>query len=76
MFAQAPGDSRDFPLGIVRRLDHDMAIRGAKRDEIALRIDHHLLHLPGRPLQQAAQQVRLSRPGIALNKQSGGQQFL
>src|SRR3546814_17849006 len=48
----------------------------SKGDEIALRVDHHLLHQLGATLQQAAQQMRLSRPRIALHEQTRGQQFL
>jgi len=69
------GDSRDLAFGIVRRLDHDMAVGGAERDEITLRIDHHLLDQAGAFLQQAAKQVRLARSAVTLNQQTGGEKL-
>ena len=75
MLAQPRGESADLRHGIIRRLDHDMAVGGAERHEIALRIDHDLLHLSRRALEQAAQQVRLSRPRIPLHQQAGGEQL-
>lgn len=53
-----------------------MPERLRERHEIALRIDHHLLHEPGALLEQPTEQVRLARPAIALHEQAGGQQFL
>src|SRR5579859_1604202 len=53
-----------------------MAVAIGERDEIALRIDDHLLHPWRAAFEQAAQQMRLSRARIALNEQTGGQQFL
>ena len=63
-------------LGIVlRRLDDDMAVGVGERGEIALGIDHDLLHQAGALLQQAAQQVRLAGAGVALDEEAGGQQL-
>src|SRR3546814_4864764 len=76
MFANARGDPRDLPLVIIGGLDDGMSEHFSKGDEIALRVDHHLLHQLGATLQQAAQQMRLSRPRIALHEQTRGQQFL
>src|SRR3546814_17857679 len=45
-------------------------------DEIALRIDHHLLHEPGAAFEEAAQQVRLARTRIALDQEAGGEELL
>ncbi len=53
-----------------------MAEALGQRDEIALGVDHDLLHMRGALLEQAAQQMRLARPGIALHEQAGRQQFL
>ena len=61
---------------MVRRLDRDMAVAIGQRDEIAFGIDHDLLDLARALLEQAAQQVRLSAPRIALDEQARGQQFL
>ena len=69
------GNAGQFRLGALC-VDHDMAEFVRQRDEIAFRIDDALLH-PGRALfQQPAQQMRLARPGIALDEQSGRQEFL
>src|SRR3546814_12138203 len=76
MFANARGDPRDLPLVIIGGLDDGMSEHFSKGDEIALRVDHHLLHQLGATLQQAAQQMRLSRHRIALHEQTRGQQFL
>ena len=57
IFAQAGGDPRDLGHRRIRRLHHDMAIGAGERDEIALGIDHHLLHLPRRSFEQPAQQM-------------------
>src|SRR3546814_19519579 len=45
-------------------------------DLIAFGVDHHLLDQAGALFEQAAQQVRLARPRIALHPQAGGEQFL
>ena len=66
----------DLAGGIIDGLDDDMAVRLGQRDEIALGIDDHLLHMARAAFEQAAQQVRLARPRIALDEQSGRQQFL
>ena len=44
MFADARAHRRDLALVIVAAVDHDMAVRIGERDEIALGIDHDLLH--------------------------------
>ena len=59
----------------MRRIDRDMVEGIGERDEIALGIDHHLLHQPGAAFEQAAQQMRFSRPRIALDEQTRGQQL-
>ena len=53
-----------------------MAVGVGQRDEIALGIDHHLLHQAGAFLEQPAQQVRLARPAVALDEQPRREQFL
>ena len=70
------GEARDLAFRIVGRLDGDMAVFVAERDEVALGVDHHLLDMAGAPLEQPAQQVRLARPRIALDEQSRRQQLL
>ena len=47
-----------------------------KAAEITLGVDHHLLDEPRALLEQAAQQVRFSRAGIALDEQARAEQFL
>ena len=47
-----------------------------KRDKIALGIDDDLLDKPSTLFEQAAQQMRLPGPGIALHQQAGRQKFL
>ena len=47
-----------------------------KAAEIALGIDHHLLDETYALLEQAAQQVRFSRAGIALDEQARGEELL
>ncbi len=54
----------------------DVAEFVGQGDEVALRIDDDLLHPGSALLQQAAQEMRLSGPRIALNEQTGGQQLL
>ena len=76
MFADAGRHLDDLALIIVAGVDHDMAIFVGQGDEVALRVDHHLLHHRRAFLQQAAQKMRLARPGIALDEQTGGKQFL
>ncbi|MND57091.1 hypothetical protein D3C80_482130 [compost metagenome] len=53
-----------------------MAVFIRQGDEIAFRIDDDLLYPGRRLLQQAAQKMRLSRTGIALNKQTRRQKLL
>ena len=55
---------------MLARLDRDMAVLVAQRDEVAFGIDHHLLDLAGALFEQAAQQVRLSAARIALHQQA------
>ncbi len=63
-------------LGLRLGVDHEVAEALAERHEIALRVDHALLH-PGRALlQQAAQQMGFAGPGIALDEEARRQQFL
>ena len=42
-----PGQPSDVALTMVGGLDRHMAVAVGEGDEIALRVDHHLLHLPG-----------------------------
>src|SRR3546814_21091249 len=67
---------RDLALIIIAAVDHDMAVRIGARDEIALGLDHDLLHQPGAFFEDAAQKVRLPRPPIALSEQPRREQFL
>ncbi|MNT44263.1 hypothetical protein D3C72_1807810 [compost metagenome] len=53
-----------------------MAEAVGQGDEIALRVDDALLHPLGGLLKQAAQQMGLARPGIALHQKARGEQFL
>ena len=53
-----------------------MAIRARKRNEIALGIDDHLLDLARALLEHPAQQMRLARAGIALDKQTRREELL
>ena len=75
MLPHAPGDSRQLRLG-AGRIDGQMPVFFRQRDEIAFRIDDDLLHQRRALLQQAAQQMRLARAGIALHQQARRQQFL
>ena len=52
-----------------------MAERVGERREIALGIDHHLLHHSSAFLEQAAQQVRFPAARIALHEQPRRQQL-
>jgi hypothetical protein len=63
MLADARGQLGDLGLIVGRSIDHDMPKRLGQRDEIAFRVDHHLLHQRGALLQHPAQQVRLAGPG-------------
>jgi len=67
-------------LGLCRRMrravDDDVIERVGKAAEVALGIDHHLLDQARVLLEQAAQQVRFSRAGIPLDKQTCAEQFL
>lgn len=74
VLAHAGGDPQEFGLVAVR-LDHDVAVALGERDEIALGVDDRLLHEAGALLQQAAQQVRLARTGIALDEQARRQKL-
>ncbi len=66
----------DLGLVISRTVDHDMAIPFGQCDEIALGVDHHLLHQLRALFEQAAQQVRFARSRIALHQQARGEQLL
>ena len=57
-------------------VEGQMAVMFGQRDEIAFGIDDDLLNQPGALLQQAAQQMRLSRSGIALHQQARSEQLL
>ena len=76
VLADAPRKLGDVALVMVGGLDREMAVALGQRDEIAFGIDHDLLHLPGALLEQAAQQMRLARPRIALDEQPRRKQFL
>ena len=75
MLANARRDRGDLASRIGSRVDHHVAERVRQRDEIALGIDHHLLHRTGASFQQPAQQMRLARAGIALHQQARGEQL-
>ncbi len=76
MLADARAHRRNLAFIIVAAVDHDMGIGIGERHEIALGIDHDLLHQRGAFLEDAAQQVRLARPRIALDEQARREQFL
>src|SRR3546814_6537624 len=76
MLPHPSGKPGDLGETIIRRLDRDMAEGVGEGDEIALRIDHHLLHEPGAAFEEAAQQVRLARTRIALDQEAGGEELL
>ena len=69
-------EAGDVAEAVVGGLDRDMAVAVGQRDEIALGIDHDLLHLARALFEQAAQQVRLAAARIALDEQAGSEQFL
>ncbi len=56
MLPDAPGDAGELRFG-ARGVDHHMSEPVGERHEIALGIDHALLHPWSRLLQQPAQQV-------------------
>jgi hypothetical protein len=59
------------PCGI-----HDhMAVAVGERDEVPFRVDHRLLDERRALLEQPAQEMRLAGAGIALNEESGGEEF-
>lgn len=74
--ANPRGQLGQFGAAISRAVDHDMPERRSQRDEVAFRIDHHLLDERGALLQQSPQQVGFARAAIALHEQPGRQQFL
>jgi hypothetical protein len=76
MFADARAHRRNLALVIIAAVDDDMAEGVGERHEIALGIDHDLLHQRRAFLEDAAQQVRLARPRIALDEQARREQFL
>ncbi len=53
-----------------------MAELVGQRDEIALGIDDSLLDEIGALLEKAAQEMRLAGAGIALDEETGGEEFL
>ena len=76
LLAHAQRQPAQLGLAVRAAVDDDMPEAIGQRDEIALGIDDHLLHPRCAALQQAAQQMRLSRARIALHEQPGGEQFL
>ncbi|GLQ67658.1 hypothetical protein GCM10007866_01060 [Gluconobacter albidus] len=62
-------------FGLVFDVDYQMAVMVGESDEIAFRINHHLLDEGCRLLQQASQEMRFPRAGIALDQQARGQEF-
>ncbi len=76
MLADAGGGAGDLLFVMLRRFDREVAVGAGEGDEIAFGIDDDLLHLPGALFEQAAQQVRLAATRIALDEQTGGEQFL
>ena len=72
----AAGDHPHAIFALGGGVDDDVAEGFGQGGEVALGVDHHLLHRVGALLEQAAQQMRLARAGIALHQQAGGQQFL
>lgn len=75
MLTNAVGDAGKLRLGPLA-VDDDVAEPVAEGDEITLGIDDDLLHPLRRLFEQAAQQMRLARSGIALHEQTGRQQLL
>ena len=76
VFADAAGKRLDLTRRIGRPVDHHMAELVRQRGEIAFRVDHHLLHHARALFEQAPQQVRLAAARIALDEQTGGEEFL
>ena len=76
MLADARAKTDDLGLGISGAVDHHVAEFLGKADEVTLGIDHHLLDDRRALFEQAAQQVRLAGPGIALHQQAGREKFL
>jgi hypothetical protein len=75
VLANAAGNAGEFGLRALR-IDHDVSETVGERDEIALWVDHHLLH-PGCALfEKTAQEMRLAGAGIALHQQTCRQQLL
>src|SRR3546814_2949283 len=66
MFANARGDPRDLPLVIIGGLDDGMSEHFSKGDEIALRVDHHLLHQLGRSEEHTSELQSLMRISYAV----------
>ena len=75
VLAHPGGDALEIRFGAVG-LDDDVAVLVGQRHEVALGVDDALLHPGGALLQQAAQQVRLARPGIPLHQKARGKQLL
>ena len=75
MAAHAGGNGGEVTLAI-GGVENDMAVAFGEADEVALRVDHHVLHEAGALLEQSPQQVGLSRAGIALHEQARGEQLL
>ena len=75
VLADAAGNAGQLGFG-AGAVDHQMAELVGERDEVALRVDDALLNPRRALLEQAAQEVRLAGPGIALHQQAGRQQFL
>jgi len=75
LLADTQRQAAQFRFAVRAAIHHDVTEAIRKGDEIALRIDDDLLHPFGRAFEQAAQQVRLAGARIALDEQSGGEQF-
>ena len=57
-------------LGMVRRIDHEVAETVCERHEVAFGIDNGLLHPGGTLFQQPSQQMRFAGAGITLHQQA------
>ncbi|GEN63049.1 hypothetical protein AOE01nite_12730 [Acetobacter oeni] len=71
--ALAGGLERGF--GVFGGVDDEVAVGFGEADEIAFRVDDGLLDEVACLFEQAAEQVRLSGAGIALDEQSCGEEF-
>ena len=76
MLADARGQRLDLARSVGAAIDHDVAEFVRQAGEIAFGVDHHLLHQTSALFEQAAQEVRFARAGIALDEQARGEEFL